>query len=73
MSRLVEYRQRAGFTQNELALAAGLTQGAITHLESGRTKSPEIITLRNIVSALNERGVECSVDDIFPPDQHQAA
>lgn len=74
MSALAGYRKQAGLTQGELAEAAGLTQGAITHLESGRTRSPEIATLRKIVRALGDRGVDCSVDDIFPPeDQEQAA
>jgi len=73
VSALAEYRKRANLTQGELALAAGLTQGAITHIESGRTSSPEIITLRKIAAALIEHGVDCSVDDIFPPDQEQAA
>lgn len=73
MSVLAVYRKRAGLTQVELAAAANVTQGAITHIESGRTKSPEIVTLRKIVSALNAHGVSCSVDDIFPPSQDQAA
>ncbi len=73
MSNLAEFRKRAGWTQVELALAAGLTQGAIAHLESGRTRSPEVRTVRKVVSALCGRGVDCTVDDIFPPEQDAAA
>lgn len=75
MAALADFRKLAGLTQGELADLAGLTQGAITHLESGRTRSPEIATLRKIAAALAAKGIVCSVDDIFPPepDQEQAA
>lgn len=67
MSNLAKYRRQAGLTQLELAAAIGISQGAITHLETGRTKSPEFETVRAILRVLKEKGVECTGDDVFPP------
>jgi transcriptional regulator with XRE-family HTH domain len=47
---LREARLRAGLTQAELALAAGLSQSAIARWESGRVQ-PSLETLRDVIRA----------------------
>lgn len=64
MSRLQELRKRAGLTQQELAVRAGVSLGAIAQLESGRRRFPRIKTALAIARVL---GVE--VEEIWPPDR----
>lgn len=55
MNRIKELRERKGLTQVELAAATGLRQGAITNLETGRTKYPTLPIALRLAAAL---GVE---------------
>lgn len=52
---LKEYRERKGFTQNELGVLVGVTQGAIAQFENG-SSLPNIKTAVRIAEAL---GVTC--------------
>lgn len=73
MSALTIARKKAGITQQTLAQLVGLTQAAIGHYERGR-RMPGLGECRRIVAALNEQGVACTLEDVFPePDQHSAA
>ncbi|HFH3021168.1 helix-turn-helix transcriptional regulator [Pseudomonas aeruginosa] len=65
MSALKAARKQAGLTQTELAKSVGLTQGAITHYETGR-RTPELNLCRRIVAALNAGGSSFSLEDVFP-------
>ena len=47
-----ELRQKKGWTQTELARRAGVKQGVLSCIESGRTKNPRSDTLAAIASAL---------------------
>ena len=47
-----ELRKRRGMTQTELARRAGVKQGVISYIESGKTKHPRIDTLIAIAAAL---------------------
>ena len=49
---LKDKRIRAGFTQQELADASGLTQTTIARIENDRTE-PEVSTLRKLAKALD--------------------
>lgn len=72
MNHLQSLRVKAGLTQKALALAAGCAQPSISAIEKGAV--PSIVLARDIAAALNQSGrVVVSLDDIFPPDQHQAA
>ena len=47
-----ELRQKQGLSQNALAKTAGISQGVLSYIESGRTKNPRIDTLAAIAKAL---------------------
>jgi len=66
MSNMKTIRETVGITQAALALAVGLTQGAIAHYENDRRK-PGLDECRRIVAALNATGADVSLDDVFPP------
>ncbi|SEF44436.1 Helix-turn-helix domain-containing protein [Alcanivorax sp. DSM 26293] len=70
---LKNYRQKAGLTQLQLAEAAGVSQSQITHHECGRRANISLGQARAIVRALNDRGVKCSLDSVFPCEEAKAA
>lgn len=51
-TRLRSLRERAGLTQTELAQRSGVEQTVISRVESGRTKSPSVSTMRALADAL---------------------
>jgi putative transcriptional regulator len=67
MNQLKHYREKSGMTRAELALSVGLkTAGAVEHYEAGR-RTPPLETARKLVTALNNAGADCTLDDVFPP------
>lgn len=66
MNQIRKFRETAKLTQVELAKQVGVSQAAISDAERGAI--PKLGTMRSIVKALNEAGVECSLDDVFPPE-----
>ncbi|HDT6076357.1 TPA: helix-turn-helix transcriptional regulator [Aeromonas hydrophila] len=67
MNNIRELRDRAGKTQSDLAAEIGLTQGAVAHYEKNR-RDPKLATCRKITEVINRWGVQCSINDVFPPD-----
>lgn len=67
--QLKKYRLMAQLTQSELAEQASLDQGQrlISYYESGK-RNPKLETCRALVAALNAADVECTLDDVFPPE-----
>ncbi|MDO9893215.1 helix-turn-helix transcriptional regulator [Glaesserella parasuis] len=65
MNRISEFRKAANLTQVEIAKLINKTQGAFGHYETG-LREPSISTAKKIVRVLNEHGVACSLDDVFP-------
>ncbi|MBO5968276.1 MAG: helix-turn-helix transcriptional regulator [Clostridia bacterium] len=47
-----ELREKKGWTQTELARRAGVKQGVLSYIESGKTKHPRSDTLGAIAFAL---------------------
>lgn len=45
-------REKKGWSQSELARRAGIRQGVLSYIESGRTKHPRSDTLAAIANAL---------------------
>ena len=48
-----ELREKKGWSQIELARRSGVTQSAISDIESAKTKNPRIDTMDAIARALN--------------------
>lgn len=71
MNHIKRYRTEAGINQESLAEKIGMTQGGLSHFENGARKA-DLVMARKIVAALNEAGVQCSLDDVFPPEQSVA-
>lgn len=73
MNNLSKYRLSAEpkLSQARLAAKAGLSQPTVSELERGA--KPELDNARAIVVALNSFGVICTLDDVFPPLESQAA
>lgn len=63
--KLVLLRQKRGWSQIDLARAAGIPQPTICRLESGDIKQPKIMTLVRIAVAL-----EVSTDYLASEDEH---
>ena len=45
-------RERRGWSQSELARKAGIRQGVLSDIESGKTKHPRVDTIAAIAQAL---------------------
>ncbi len=67
---LKHYRKQAGLSQADLSEKSGVSKQHITFLETSK-RSPDRMALehcRALVSALNDAGVACGIDDVFPPE-----
>lgn len=71
MNRIKEFREKARMTRADLGGAVGVHPSAIGHYEDER-RVPSLERSREIVVALNEAGANCSLDDVFPPEQGAA-
>ena len=70
ITRLRKYRTEAKLSQGELAKLVGFSDGQrrISHYETG-SRRPNLNDCRALVRVLNQAGVYCTLDDVFPPDQ----
>ncbi|MFJ2536641.1 helix-turn-helix transcriptional regulator [Pseudomonas sp. NPDC087614] len=66
MNRIADYREKAGIKQRDLVLILGWTQTRISNYESGR-RIAGLAESRAITAALNQLGIKCTLDDVFPP------
>src|SRR5262245_24349516 len=57
-ARLKALREASGFTQEELATIAGLSVHAVSALERGHRRRPQVDTVRALASALDLKGPE---------------
>lgn len=48
-----EIREKKGISQNRLAKIVGVSQSALSDIESGKTKNPRFSTIMKIAKALN--------------------
>ena len=68
MNKIKYYRKKINITQENLAQALNISQGAISHYESGK-RDVDLETCRKIAGFFVISGVNTSIDDIFPPKQ----
>ena len=66
MERLRHIRERAGYTQTELAEESGVAQGTISDIEIGK-REPHGRTLRKLAAVLGVRVADFFDDDPTPP------
>ena len=67
MNRIAKLRQQHDITQIELAKRLGWHQARLSNYEHAR-REPSLADSRAIVAALQELGVRCTLDDVFPPE-----
>lgn len=71
MNRIVELRKTKRITQIELADTLGWKQARLSNYENSR-RTASLDDSRAIVNALNALGVDCTLDDVFPPANEEA-
>lgn len=74
MNQISTWREKAGLTQSQLAERCGWSgkQSRISNYEIG-LRTPSIAECRIIVAAIRSAGADCSLDDVFPPEQTMKA
>ena len=70
MNQISKFRKQGGLSQQTLASKVGWGQSRLANYEVN-TRTPSLSDSRRIVSALNELGVDCSLDDVFPPSPNE--
>lgn len=71
MNNMSAIRKRIGITQQQLASILGWKQSRIGNYEAG-VRTPDLMSCRRIVNALNSKGAMCSLDSVFPPEKTKA-
>ena len=66
MNRIAELREAAGITQAALHRKLNWKQSRLANYESG-ARPLKLEDARLIVKALNQLGVRCTLDKVFPP------
>lgn len=66
MNKIKEIREAAGISQAKLYRQLGWSQARLSNYEQGIRKVG-LDEARSVVSALNAMGVQCTLDDVFPP------
>lgn len=73
MNRIEHYRKQTGLTQLQASKAAGWKHQSrwSSYERSGtpRGRVPDINDANVIVRVLNEHGIECTLNDVFPPSE----
>lgn len=67
---LREVREARRLTQGELANRAGITQSAVSQIESGARPNPNIVTLRLLERALGDPPVQLAYEIVTPERSH---
>ncbi|MDR5611250.1 MULTISPECIES: helix-turn-helix transcriptional regulator [unclassified Arsenophonus] len=71
MNKISCTRKSINVTQQKLADTLGWKQSRIGNYESG-IRTPDLVSSRKIVNALNLLGADCTLDSLFPPDSIKA-
>lgn len=68
MNNLRVYRQKTELSGNKFSKKVKLSSPTINNIENGK-KKPSLNTAYRIVKELNTLGVECSIEQVFPPTE----
>ena len=71
MNNVQTIRKRLGLSQSAFADAIGVTQGNVSHIESGDQEVMPYLA-RRIISMAAERGVSVTFDDIYSHPEETA-
>ncbi|EAA9527302.1 helix-turn-helix transcriptional regulator [Salmonella enterica] len=71
MNKISSVRKTIGITQQQLAGFLGWKQSRIGNYEAC-VRTPDLISCRKIVGALNALGADCTLDSVFPPEKQKA-
>jgi transcriptional regulator with XRE-family HTH domain len=69
---LREVREARGLTQGQLAARAGITQSAVSQIESGVRPNPNLMTLHLLERALGDPPVRLAYVDVAPSPGREA-
>lgn len=72
MNLIAEQRNKISVSQAMLASKLGWSQSRIANYETLK-RTPSLTASREIISALNELGCDCSLDEVFPPSEIKTA
>jgi putative transcriptional regulator len=72
MNRIRETREAASIKQVDLYSRLRWPQSRLSNYETG-LRTPGLSEARAIVAALNELGVSCDLNDVFPDEGKSAA
>jgi putative transcriptional regulator len=72
MNRITELRNQHNIKQKDLAKRLGWHQARLSNYENGR-REPSLADSRAIVKAFQECGVNCTLDEVFPPEGEEEA
>jgi putative transcriptional regulator len=72
-NRIIFLREKVGLKRLQLSKNCGWRYGydRLSNYERG-IKKPSYEEMKQIVAALNEAGAECTLDDVFPPQESAA-
>lgn len=72
MNLIAEKRKEVSVSQAALAQKLGWSQSRIANYET-LNRTPSLNASRKIIAALEEMGCKCSLDEVFPPLDSNAA
>ncbi|WP_415246195.1 helix-turn-helix transcriptional regulator [Thauera sp.] len=71
MNAITSIRKRLGMTQAEFAAAIKVSQGSVSHIETGRQAVSPAVAGR-IIQTASQRGIGVTYDDIYNNLQESA-
>ena len=72
MNQLLNLRKKAKMTQSQFSALLEVSKQAVCNYEKG-IRQPNIRCVTRMIKHLNEKGIECSLSDIYPPEEYKKA
>ena len=73
-NNIEQYRKKIGLTQSQLSELCGWekSQTRISNYEK-EVRTPSVDDMRSLVQAFVSAGTNCTLDDLFPPEEKTTA